>query len=102
MYMEAQEAIVNLKYVTNRWADSEDMYSDTMEIEIDQEFINTLYTAKAALKKQIPKKPKLATRADGIIKFYPCPCCSTSEKYISVYPKQKYCVECGQKLDWKE
>ena len=53
-----------------------------------------------ALEKQIPKKPKLVTRADGIIKFYPCPCCSTSEKYISVYPKQKYCTECGQKLDW--
>lgn len=53
-----------------------------------------------ALEKQISKKPKLVKRANGIIKFYPCPCCSTSEEYTTVYPKQKYCTECGQKLEW--
>ena len=60
----------------------------------------TFEVAIQALEKQIPKKPQLITRTGGIIKFYPCPTCSTSEKYEPVYPKQKYCVECGQKLDW--
>lgn len=60
----------------------------------------SLDMAIKALEKQIPKKPKLVTRTGGIIKFYPCPCCSTAEKYISVYPKQKHCCECGQALDW--
>lgn len=55
-----------------------------------------------ALEKQIPKKPKLVTRAGGIIKFYPCPNCSTPEKYVSVYPRTKHCVECGQKLKWED
>lgn len=54
-----------------------------------------------ALEKQIPKKPILVTRSDGIIKFYPCPSCSTSEKYVSVYPSMKYCPNCGQALKWE-
>ena len=54
-----------------------------------------------ALEKQIPKKPKLVTRANGIIKFYPCPCCSTPEEYTLVYPRQNYCPKCGQAIDWK-
>ena len=60
-----------------------------------------LEVAIEALEKQIPKKPKLVTRANGIIKFYPCPCCSTSEEYTVVYPRQNYCAECGQKLEWQ-
>ena len=55
-----------------------------------------------ALEKQLPKQTKLVKRADGIISFYPCPSCSTSEKYVPVYPKQKYCENCGQRLDWGE
>ena len=53
-----------------------------------------------ALEKQMPKKPRLVQRAKSIIEFYPCPTCSTAEKYEAVYPKQKHCTNCGQKLDW--
>ena len=60
-----------------------------------------LELAIKALEKQIAKKPVLVTRADGIIKFYPCPTCSTAEKYESVYPKQKHCTNCGQALLWE-
>ena len=51
-----------------------------------------------ACEKQIAKKPVLVSR--GLIKFYPCQNCSTPDKYIQVYPKQKYCIECGQRLGW--
>lgn len=50
--------------------------------------------------KQKAKKAALVTRRNGFVKFYPCPHCSTPQKYISVYPSQNYCVNCGQKLDW--
>lgn len=71
---------------------------------------NTAHSCKAdyiklaikALEKQVPKKPKLVTRAGGLIKFYPCPNCSTTEKYIPVYPSEIHCCFCGQRLDWSE
>ena len=67
------------------------------------EDLNSAYSvAIQALEKQIPKKTALITRAGAVIKFYPCPTCSTSDKYIPVYPKQKYCVNCGQRLDWSD
>ena len=74
-----------------------------MEYEnMPSDVIKALDVAREALEKQMPKKPKLVTRLGEIIKFYPCPFCSTPEKYIQVYPNQKYCVECGQKLDWSD
>ena len=98
--MNAQEAIVNLKYVTERWANDEDMYSETMEIEIDQEFINTLYEAKEALDKQVGKKPNMITENE--IGYYECPNCNKKiGTNIMVY-KSNYCQYCGQKLDWTE
>ena len=66
----------------------------------DYRAIGTTEECRIAVEKQTPKKPQLITRAGGSIKFYPCPTCSTSEKYEPVYPKQKYCQNCGQKLDW--
>lgn len=67
-----------------------------------EELTEAMRIAIQALEKQIPKKTVLITRAGAVIKFYPCPTCSTSDKYIPVYPKQKYCVNCGQRLDWSE
>ena len=52
-----------------------------------------------SIEKQIPKKPILFKK--GFIELYSCPNCPTHEKYIQVYLKQKYCCECGQKLDWE-
>lgn len=103
--MKEQKALEYLEHMLNMMAKEppENLINERDIKEWEDEHNNireTLEVSLVAVKKQIPKKPKLVTRADGIIKFYPCPCCSTSEKNISVYPKQKYCVECGQKLDW--
>ena len=64
------------------------------------EAIGTVEEFKALKEKSEAKKPVLVKR--GYIKFYPCPNpnCSNPNKYMWVYPKQKHCVECGQKLDW--
>lgn len=49
-----------------------------------------------ALEKQIPKKPKRYIAFDGIERNG-CPSCLRNE---ILYPGQKYCSVCGQKLDW--
>lgn len=47
-----------------------------------------------ALEKQIPKKPDFTEDKE----FALCPCCNGK----GLLDKQKYCDNCGQKLDWSE
>lgn len=64
--------------------------------------IGTVEQCREAVERMKPKKAVSVSRADGIIRFFPCPHCSTPEKYVQVYPKQKHCVECGGSIDWSE
>ena len=62
--------------------------------------------ALQALEKQIPKKPILDTIFPSGVKWFRCPICnkkivSKLGEWISGRP-QKYCDNCGQKLDWSE
>lgn len=47
-----------------------------------------------ALEKQIPKKPIFTEDKQ----FALCPCCDMK----GLIDKQKYCDDCGQKLDWSD
>lgn len=47
--MTENEAKTNLELVTNKWESDEEMLSDSMDIIIDQEFVDTLYIAIKAL-----------------------------------------------------
>lgn len=47
-----------------------------------------------ALEKQIPKKPDFTEDKE----FALCPCCNGK----GLLDKQKYCDNCGQKLDWSD
>lgn len=47
-----------------------------------------------ALEKQIPKKP---IKPGPLLLFYKCPICKNS-----VDDYGRYCIVCGQKLDWSE
>lgn len=47
--MTENEAKTNLELVTNKWESDEEMFSDSMDIIIDQEFVDTLYIAIKAL-----------------------------------------------------
>lgn len=46
-----------------------------------------------ALEKQIPKKPNCKKYTNDI----KCPVCNT---FVLIY--NKYCIECGQALDWSD
>ena len=50
--------------------------------------------AVQALEKQIPKKPDFTEDKE----FALCPCCNGK----GLLDKQKYCDNCGQKLDWSD
>ena len=55
-------------------------------------FAEALEVAIQALEKQIPKKPDFTEDKE----FALCPCCNGK----GLLDKQKYCDNCGQKLDW--
>lgn len=56
--------------------------------------IGTLEECWTAIEKQIPKKPDFTEDKE----FALCPCCNGK----GLFDKQKYCDNCGQKIDWSE
>lgn len=58
------------------------------------EHIKSIEIAIQALEKRIPKKPDFTEDK----KFALCPCCNGK----GLLNKQKYCDNCGQKLDWSD
>ena len=56
--------------------------------------------ATSALEKQIPKKPLQVENSIG----YNCPGCGQCCGYVDVlsWTMPKYCIECGQALDWTD
>lgn len=70
---------------------------------------NTAHSCKAdciklaiqALEKQVPKKMIKTPHAHiDLTLMYRCPSCDT--EYNRFYENKKYCMECGQKLDWSD
>ena len=51
---------------------------------------------KILLEKQKPKQVIITTNSFGT-KFYKCPRCNYD---LYVYPRQKYCGQCGQAVKW--
>lgn len=47
-----EQAINNLKALVDRWEDDDEIYTATMEIEIDQDFINAIELAIEALERE--------------------------------------------------
>lgn len=58
--MTENEAKTNLELVTNKWESDEEMFSDSMDIIIDQEFVDTLYIAIKALR-ELPQYRAIGT-----------------------------------------
>lgn len=57
-------------------------------------FAEALGLAIQALEEQIPNKPDFTEDKE----FALCPCCNGK----GLLDKQKYCDNCGQKLDWSD
>lgn len=47
-----KQAINDLKALVDRWEDDDEMYTTTMKIEIDQDFINAIELAIKALERE--------------------------------------------------
>ena len=60
------------------------------------EFFKGLFVAKAALEKQIPKKPSWVDS----VPHSRCPVCHNAVAVYIDSPKLPYCYWCGQALDW--
>lgn len=56
--------------------------------------IGTLEECRTAREKQIPMKPDFTEDKE----FALCPCCNGK----GLLDKQKYCDNCGQKIDWSD
>ena len=119
--MTENEAKTNLELVTNKWESAEEMFSDSMDIIIDQEFVDTLYIAikalgelpqyraigtveecRAAVEQQIPKRPTLCKSDEQTTRYtadYRCPKCNGMFTGTGI---ANYCYHCGQRLDWEE
>ena len=66
----------------------------TKEVE-RQEKIETIKLVIEALGKQLAKRPALQLLDSGS-RIYVCPVCENP-----IFPNQKYCDECGQKMKWE-
>ena len=73
------------------------IYFDKQSDNLDES--NLIEIAVEALEKQIPKELSTVIKeANGReFKFYYCSSC-----YVNIESKYKYCLNCGQKLDWSD
>lgn len=61
--MTENKCIENLNILVHLWEDDENMYSNTLEIEIDQEFMDCIYKSIEVLK-EIQKYQAIGTIAE--------------------------------------
>lgn len=85
--MTAKKIIESIDF--NLWCGSD-------EIPTTQE---DLILTKSALEKQIPKKPDFV---DYNCYYFICPCCKNAIYSSSNFTDHKFCLECGQALDWSD
>lgn len=81
---KVREAIEALKYINLKSVHPFYDWEEMMEVRD---------TAIEALKKQLPKEPRISKA------YYGCPDCTTIR---SLRQKHNYCHDCGQRLDWSE
>lgn len=88
MKLELNEVIENLEYlVSDSCTDTQFDYLEEIEI------------ATKALKKQIPMKP---TEINDECGYFECPACGDLIYAEGArFEEHKYCLSCGQKLDWR-
>ena len=88
MELELDEVIENLKYLVS------DSCTDTQF-----DYIEEIEIATKALKKQIPMK---STEINDECGYFECPACGDLiYAECARFEEHKYCLSCGQKLDWR-
>lgn len=89
MELELNEVIENLEYlISDSCTDTQFDYIEEIEIAIQ------------ALKKQIPMK---STEINDECGYFECPACGDLIYAEGArFEEHKYCLSCGQKLDWSD
>lgn len=86
--MELDEVIENLEYLVS------DSCTDTQF-----DYIEEIEIATKSLKKQIPMK---STEINDECGYFECPACGDLIYAEGArFEEHKYCLSCGQKLDWR-
>lgn len=90
----AIQALETIKKLSDR-----KMTTEVLEnyMQFEDECVKKGFTFKSVIEareKQIPKKPDFTEDKE----FALCPCCNGK----GLFDKQKYCDNCGQKIDWSE
>lgn len=70
--------------------------------QLPQYIIEAIEIATSAIEKQIPKKPELYKhfKCGMYHNEYYCP--NKCASYYEVFPSWKFCIHCGQALDWSD
>ena len=77
-------------------------YSDYKKVKQKYEFLNERYLSlEKALKRNEPMRIT-QTSIEKSISLFDCPNCGTTMYYEGKPEDWKYCIECGQALDWGE
>ena len=61
--------------------------------------IGKMEVLQMALEKQVPQKPG---EIDRDLNYFVCPRCGTTINSTSDLEDIKYCLECGQAIDWRD
>lgn len=73
---------------------------DAEHTETFERDVECLKKCAEALKKQIPKKPKVKTTFNSGFQTHECPNCGNEFGFCRGIKYSKYCPKCGQRLDW--
>ena len=68
---------------------------------VHERTMNKLLLLEKALKRNEPMKI-IQTSNEQDFSLFDCPNCETTMWYDSAPEDWKYCIECGQKLDWSD
>ena len=90
--MTYKEALDSINYDISVAQKFGDLYADDVEVE-------ALLVAAEALEKQVPKKPY---DVNDDWSYFKCSTCGDEIYSTSDFEDHKYCLHCGQALDWSE
>ena len=91
--MTVEEAVKSIDDVLN----SDYYYDESIGYQMTSDDFEWLEKSKEALEKQIPKEPTICD--DDV---FICPTCKTYIFVSDEFESHKFCLNCGQALDWSD
>ena len=92
----------SFKKTINAFEKANPLIKSALDILQEYQRIGTIDEFKALKEKNEAKKPIFKFEYEDGRQFYDCPVCGAYVMHAGVQSKEKYCSNCGQKLDWSE